>query len=215
MPGQLRIAAHRGFDSSFLEFFGEVHDGLAACGSALQKGERVIVEDVASSPIFAGTGARDAMLAAEARAVQSTPLVSRSGKVLGMFSTHYRRRMPAERTRIAVAGPAGAPGGRPHRAQAGRGRPRPALGHRRGLRRCDLHIRFDRHRSLTGTGRPKNSTDIARRRLSDAPLKSSFRRTRSAELHEIVESCGRASGNIIRNLETTRMRRDGVVFPAS
>ena len=38
------------------------------------------------------------MLAAEARAVQSTPLVSRTGKVLGMFSTHYRRpRRPSER----------------------------------------------------------------------------------------------------------------------
>ena len=42
--------------------------------------------------------ALDAMLAAEARAVQSTPLVSRAGKVLGMFSTHYRRpRRPSER----------------------------------------------------------------------------------------------------------------------
>ena len=96
--GRLRIVAHRGFDAPFLEFFGEVHDGLAACGSALQKGERVIVEDVAHSPIFAGTPALDAMLAAGARAVQSTPLVSRSGKVLGMFSTHYRRpRRPSER----------------------------------------------------------------------------------------------------------------------
>ena len=38
--GRLGIAAHRGFDAPFLEFFNEVHDGLAACGSALQKGER-------------------------------------------------------------------------------------------------------------------------------------------------------------------------------
>src|SRR5690242_3809139 len=89
--GRLRIVAHRGFSAPLLELFGDAHDGVAACGSALNKGERVIVEDVASSPVFAGTPARDAMLAAEARAVQSTPLVSRSGKVLGMFSTHYRR----------------------------------------------------------------------------------------------------------------------------
>ena len=72
--------------------------GEAACGSALLKGERVVVEDVAGSPIFAGTPALAVMLEAEARAVQSTPLVSRSGKLLGMFSTHYRTaRRPTER----------------------------------------------------------------------------------------------------------------------
>ena len=96
--GRLKIVAHRGFKAPFLEFFDEVHDGFAACGGALQKGERVIVEDVAGSPVFAGTPALDVMLAAEARAVQSTPLVSRTGKVLGMFSTHYRRpHRPSER----------------------------------------------------------------------------------------------------------------------
>ena len=56
------------------------------------------MEDVTSSPIFVGTPALAAMLEAEARAVQSTPLVSRSGKLLGMFSTHYRTpRRPTER----------------------------------------------------------------------------------------------------------------------
>ena len=96
--GRLRIVAHRGFSAPFLEFFDEVHDGLAACGSALQTRERVIIEDIVGSPVFTGTQALDAMLAAGARAVQSTPLVSRTGKVLGMFSTHYRRpRRPGER----------------------------------------------------------------------------------------------------------------------
>ena len=36
--GRLRIAAHRGFEAPFLEYFDEVHGGLAACGSALQEG---------------------------------------------------------------------------------------------------------------------------------------------------------------------------------
>lgn len=62
--GRLKIVAHRGFNAPFLEFFEEVHDGLAACASALQKGERVIVEDVARSSVLAGTPALDAMLAA-------------------------------------------------------------------------------------------------------------------------------------------------------
>ena len=87
--GTLRIAAHRGFKPPFLDFFGEVPGGLAACGTALLFGRRVIVEDVTKNSIFAGSPALDVLLNANARAVQSTPLVSRSGQVLGMFSTHY------------------------------------------------------------------------------------------------------------------------------
>ena len=95
----LRIAAQRGFDRPFLEFFASVHGEQAACGAALQRGERVIVDDVLNSPIFVGTSALDVMVAAGAHAVQSTPLVSRSGRVLGMFSTHYQRapQQPSER----------------------------------------------------------------------------------------------------------------------
>ena len=95
----LRITAQRGFDRPFLEFFDSVHGEQAACGTALQRGERVIVDDVRNSPIFAGTPALEVMLAAGARAVQSTPLVSRSGRVLGMFSTHYQHapQQPSER----------------------------------------------------------------------------------------------------------------------
>ena len=96
--GALHIAAHYGFEAPFLEFFNSVHDGMAACGTALQRGGRIIIEDVMNSPVFAGTPALDVMRAANARAVQSTPLVSRSGRVLGMFSTHYRTpRRPSER----------------------------------------------------------------------------------------------------------------------
>jgi PAS domain S-box-containing protein len=88
--GALKIVAQRGFGAPFLDFFNMTREGQAACGAAIQKGERVIVEDVANSHIFAGAPALGVMLAAGARAVQSTPLVSRSGHVLGMFSTHYR-----------------------------------------------------------------------------------------------------------------------------
>ena len=86
----LKIVAQRGFEAPFLACFNTVHEGLAACGTALQRGERIIVEDVFASPLFAGSPAGDVMLAAQARAVQSTPLITRSGRVLGMFSTHYR-----------------------------------------------------------------------------------------------------------------------------
>lgn len=89
--GDLEIAAQRGFEPWWLDYWQSVPKGHGVCGTALTMGERVIVEDVEHSPIFVGTPALDIQLRAGVRAVQSTPLVSRHGAWLGMFSTHYRR----------------------------------------------------------------------------------------------------------------------------
>jgi PAS domain S-box-containing protein len=51
--------------------------------------ERVIVEDVQEDPLFAPHRAIAA--SARVRAVQSTPLVSRKGELLGVISTHFRQ----------------------------------------------------------------------------------------------------------------------------
>jgi PAS domain S-box-containing protein len=94
----LQIVASRGFERPYLEFFNAVHEGEAACGAVLQKRERVVVEDVTTSPIFVGTPALDVQLAAGVRAVQTTPLFSRSGRLVGMLSTHRRApHRPADR----------------------------------------------------------------------------------------------------------------------
>jgi GAF domain-containing protein len=85
----LRIAVQEGFEEPFLHFFKEVNHREAACGTALKLLERIIVEDVRESPIFAGTEALDVLLKAGVRAVQSTPLVA-EGCIVGMISTHYR-----------------------------------------------------------------------------------------------------------------------------
>jgi PAS domain S-box-containing protein len=96
--GRLRIMASRGFDAPFLDFFNAVHDGQAACGTAMLNEKRVVIEDVSTSPIFAGTRELDVLLTAGVRAVQSTPLVSRSGILVGILSTHYRvPRCPTEK----------------------------------------------------------------------------------------------------------------------
>ncbi len=87
----LKIAAQRGFPKWWLDFWNGVSKGQGACGTALERGERVIVEDIEKSPIFVSTPALEIQLKAGVRAVQSTPLVSRMGKPLGMFSTHYKR----------------------------------------------------------------------------------------------------------------------------
>jgi PAS domain S-box-containing protein len=88
--GSLQLVAHRGFDpplSQFLEARGKV---CVACQKALKREQRVMVEDLTKSAIFAGTPDLDAMLKAGIRALQSTPLVTRSGHPVGILSTHFR-----------------------------------------------------------------------------------------------------------------------------
>jgi signal transduction histidine kinase/FixJ family two-component response regulator len=87
----LKIEAQLGFPKWWIDFWNSNSGAKGACGTALERGERVIVEDVEQSPVFAGTEALEIQLKAGVRAVQSTPLVSRSGKLLGIFSTHYRK----------------------------------------------------------------------------------------------------------------------------
>lgn len=87
----LKIAAQRGFPQWYLDFWNQVTDGNGSCGSALAAGQRVIIPDVEQSPVFAGKPELEMQRRAGVRAVQSTPVVSRAGKVLGMFSTHFRK----------------------------------------------------------------------------------------------------------------------------
>jgi PAS domain S-box-containing protein len=96
--GTLRIVASRGFRPEDLEAFAVIHRGESTCGTALERGERVVAEDVTTSPIFAGKPIVDSILAAGIRALQSTPLICRDGGLVGMLSTHYRTpRLPGER----------------------------------------------------------------------------------------------------------------------
>lgn len=89
--GVLAITAQVGFEPAFLEYFAHVDARFdSSCGHAMAGEKRVLVEDVATSPVLATTRSRRSLLAAGAHAVQSTPLTDRSGAVLGMLSTHYR-----------------------------------------------------------------------------------------------------------------------------
>jgi signal transduction histidine kinase len=96
--GHLEIAVQRGFQREFLEFFAVVHDREAACGTAMITGQRVIVDDIATDPLFDHGEARGVLLRAGVRAVQSTPLRNRAGELIGMLSTHYHaQRQPEAR----------------------------------------------------------------------------------------------------------------------
>jgi PAS domain S-box-containing protein len=97
--GSLRLLAHRGFSDAFAESFRRVEtDASTTCGVAWRSGRRVVAPDLETFEGIAGTRSCEAHLEAGVRAAQSTPLLSRSGDVLGMISTHWRvPHEPAER----------------------------------------------------------------------------------------------------------------------
>jgi PAS domain S-box-containing protein len=97
--GDLQLLAWRGFHLQSAEFWTWVDaSSESSCGVALEKGERVVVADVETCAFMAGTGDLDAYRRSGIRAVQSTPLTSRSGEPVGMISTHWREpHEPSER----------------------------------------------------------------------------------------------------------------------
>jgi PAS domain S-box-containing protein len=86
---ELKFAALSGFDESFREFFTNATDGNSAWGLAMESHHRVIVEDITESEIYTGKPSLSMMLNADVRAVQSVPLLSSFGKLLGTISTHF------------------------------------------------------------------------------------------------------------------------------
>ncbi|HZX77988.1 ATP-binding protein [Lysobacter sp.] len=94
---ELKLLAARGFSEEAREYWGTVDsDSSCICGTALRQGGRVISGDLVNDRI-----ASDADLAmylkVGIRAGQSTPLVTRRGRLVGALSTHWScPHMPTE-----------------------------------------------------------------------------------------------------------------------
>lgn len=97
--GELRLLAFRGFSPDVARFWEWVRtDSKCTCGIALANKQRCVEPDVVKSSHIAGTADHATYLQAGIRAVQSTPLLSRDGKLVGMISTHWREpHQPSER----------------------------------------------------------------------------------------------------------------------
>lgn len=97
--GDLELLAHRGYDPRSAAYWQTVRaTSHSTCGIAMTTGGRVVVPDVESSGLAGESGDLQAYRWTGMRAVQSTPLLSRSGKPIGMISTHWKRpHTPAER----------------------------------------------------------------------------------------------------------------------
>ena len=97
--GELRLLAFRGFNPEAAKFWEWVRaDSKSTCGLALRDKIRVIAPDIASCAFMAGSEDQQVYLQTGIRACQTTPLIGRGGKVIGMVSTHWRTPgQPSER----------------------------------------------------------------------------------------------------------------------
>jgi PAS domain S-box-containing protein len=96
--GDLLAEASHGFRAEKLMLFHRVAPGPAggSAGNAFHQRRRWVVSDTESDPHFAEY--RDAAREAGFRAVHSTPIVTRSGALLGVMSVHYSHcRAPSQR----------------------------------------------------------------------------------------------------------------------
>lgn len=85
---EILIVAQRGLPASFLKAFSRVRatDGCA-CGRALRTKKTVVIPDVQKDPEFFPY--RKEAEKARLRAVQSTPLITPVGELVGVVSTHF------------------------------------------------------------------------------------------------------------------------------
>lgn len=86
--GELRTVAQLGFSRSFSLAEHDQDEWNPGGNLALQRGERVVVEDTETDPEYAPF--RKAAALAGYRSVQHTPLYSRRGEPLGVLSTYMR-----------------------------------------------------------------------------------------------------------------------------
>ena len=89
--GELRLLAFRGFSPAAAKLWTWVNaDSKCTCGVAYRTLKRVYAMDVEKTDFLAGSKDLAGYLETGIHAVQSTPLLSRSGQLVGMISTHWK-----------------------------------------------------------------------------------------------------------------------------
>lgn len=95
--GRAHIVAARGFPEGWLQYWQAAVPSGDTCDAALEQNARAITGDVLSHMFDVSAREGDPQSAIQAvpqaagvRAVQSTPLISRAGRMLGRLSTHYQ-----------------------------------------------------------------------------------------------------------------------------
>ncbi len=87
----LRLLAWKGFHPDSAAYWGTVTGGTqSSCGGALVTGVRQVIPDIATSELVKGSDSHAEYVRSGIRAIQSTPLLSRDGRTVGMISTQWR-----------------------------------------------------------------------------------------------------------------------------
>lgn len=88
---KLQLLAFRGFSPEAAKFWEWVYaeDSGSTCGEALRTGQRAIAVNVEECGFMKDTEDLEVFLQTGIHAVQTTPLYSRSGNMIGMISTHW------------------------------------------------------------------------------------------------------------------------------
>jgi len=89
--GELCLLSYRGFSEEAAQFWHWVSvDQASTCALALRTGQRVVVSDIETAEFLQDTADLAYYRQTGIRAVQTTPLHSRVGALIGMLSTHWR-----------------------------------------------------------------------------------------------------------------------------
>jgi len=89
--GELNLIAHRGLGDAAKFWEWVSIDSATSCGASLRNVERTICSDVRECDFMQGTEDLAIFLKAGIISMQTTPLLSRSGRLVGMLSTHWRK----------------------------------------------------------------------------------------------------------------------------
>lgn len=90
-----QIAAQVGFNQEFFNYFQCVPIDFSTCGAAFQRKQRVIIENIATDPVFSQLAPLFSPY--EVISVQSTPLFCTDRRVFGVLSTYFSKaHVPSE-----------------------------------------------------------------------------------------------------------------------
>jgi GAF domain-containing protein len=96
----LELIVSFGLDTTFTEHFKKVmiNDG-SVCARALERGETIFIEDLRQDRSFAPH--LPVALQNNITAVQSTPMISQNGNIVGIMSTHFK--LPRKPSKVEIA----------------------------------------------------------------------------------------------------------------
>ncbi len=100
VSGRLEISASVGFPASVLCQLNRIRPGPvgSACGNSFAGRKRIVIGDTELDPTFEAY--RELARSVGVRALHSTPILTRSGQILGVLSVHFDApRVPSERER--------------------------------------------------------------------------------------------------------------------